>query len=882
MRTRSLVLVAALVLAPRILIGQERGAAALGEAVGGLGVSVRVLMIGAHPDDEDTQLITYLAKGRHIETAYLSLTRGDGGQNLIGNELGPLLGMIRTQELLAARRIDGGRQYFTRAYDFGFSKTAAETFKHWPSDSILRDMISVIRAYRPQVVISVWSGTPRDGHGHHQVSGILSREAFDLAGDTVRYPRSTTNGLGAWTPTVFYRSARVFGRGADQPMPGTLPIDVGAYDVLEGRTYAAIAAESRSQHRSQGQGNLAPLEPRLDHVRLEVALPPASSRDSTSLFAGMDTSFARFATLPLPAAARAAVDSLDGARTEIARRLHLVDPWAAVAPIAHFLDLAQRAAAGARGCAATGMPVPVCAGAMGDFATTMDEQVRRAKRALLLAAGVQLLATSPKEVIAIGDRAPITISVVNHGRAPVTYLGRDSSGTYVGPAPQAVAPEALWEQTYEQTMAGEPTMPWWLRYPLAGDMFSLRLPGDLRGTPVPQLLEGEDRVRSSGVRVALEIAGVHFTYEISPIVRRFADPARGEVERPIALAPAITVLFDREVEYARANTALDRREHLVVRSDASHERRVTVTLALPAGLTADSASRTLTLAPGEDANLYFRLRGTLRPGAHAISASATSDGQTFTRGYVPVEYEHIQPQRYYRRAVVELQAVDVNYARGMTIAYIPGVGDNVEPMLAQLGLRVTTVAPDALPETDLSRFAAVVVGARAFDASDALRANNGRLLRYARNGGTLVEQYEQVVRPGQLPYPITLSRPADRVTEEDAPVTILDGASPILNTPNRITTSDFDHWVQERSSYMPHTFDDHYHAILSMHDTGEPPNDAGILVAPLGRGTFVYVTLSFFRQLPAGNPGAARLFVNILSANQRAAVGGRKSARPTP
>ncbi|OYV64899.1 MAG: hypothetical protein B7Z72_12745, partial [Gemmatimonadetes bacterium 21-71-4] len=233
-------IVAALMIAPRILVAQGRGAAALGEAVEGLGTSVRVLMIGAHPDDEDTQLIAYLASGQHIETAYLSLTRGDGGQNLIGNELGPLLGMIRTQELLSARRIDGGRQYFTRAYDFGFSKTAAETFKHWPRDSILRDMISVIRAFRPQVVISVWSGTPRDGHGHHQVSGILSKIAFDLAGDTVRYPRSATNGLGGWTPTLFYRSARVFGgraRGAPPP-EGAIAFDVGAYDPLVGQTYA--------------------------------------------------------------------------------------------------------------------------------------------------------------------------------------------------------------------------------------------------------------------------------------------------------------------------------------------------------------------------------------------------------------------------------------------------------------------------------------------------------------------------------------------------------------------------------------------------------------------------------------------------------------------
>ncbi len=859
-----------------MLPAQGRGAAALGEAVEGLGVSVRVLMIGAHPDDEDTQLITYLAKGRHIETAYLSLTRGDGGQNLIGNELGPLLGMIRTEELLAARRIDGGRQYFTRAYDFGFSKTAAETFKHWPRDSILRDMISVIRAFRPQVIISVWSGTPRDGHGHHQVSGILSRIAFDEAADTVRFPRAVTNGMGAWQPEVFYRSARRF-RGPSGPMPGAVPFDVGGYDVLQGRTYTAIAAESRSQHRSQGQGNEAPLGPRLDHVRLEVAVPPADSGNPTTLFPGMDTSFARFHALPLSAPVRAAVDSLDLVRADIARHMSLVHPADMVAPIAHYLALVQRAQTGAARCDTPALPVPVCSGAMGDFATTMNEQARRARRALILASGVQLLATAPRDLIALGDHAPVTITVVDHGPAPVTFFGRDDSA-----APETIPPGGMTEQTYTLSPTGEPTQAWWLRYPLEHDMFRLRPPGDTSGTPVPQLLEGADRVQSSGVHVGLEIAGTRFLADISPIVHRYADPATGEVDKPIAFVPPVSLLLDRQVEYARANAPLDRVERVHVRADASSSRTVTVRLSLPAGLTADSATRTVTLNTGEEVELDFHVHGTLTPGTHTISASATSDGQTFTTGFVAVDYPHIRTRREYRRAAVNVEAVNVAYAPGMHIAYIPGVGDNVEPMLEELGLSVTTITPEQLAHADLSKYSAVVVGPRAFDASEVLRANNDRLLEYARAGGTLVEQYGQyeMARDGLLPYPITISRPANRVTEEDAAVTILDPSSPILNTPNKITQADFADWVQERSTYMPHTFDDHYHAILSMHDTGEPPNDAGILIAPLGKGTFEYVTLTFFRQLPAGNPGAARLFVNILSAKQNAASSG--AGRPVP
>src|SRR3954470_8624130 len=264
MNFRKITALALLLTAPRILASQERGATVLGEAIAGLDVTARVLMIGAHPDDEDTQLITWLARGRQVETGYLSLTRGDGGQNLIGNELGVLLGMIRTEELLAARRLDGGRQFFSRAYDFGFSKTAEETYKHWPKDSILRDVVTVVRAFRPQIIVAVFSGTPRDGHGHHQVSAILAREAFDAAKDTVRFPSRSTLGLGAWAPSKFYRAARF------NPAEATLAFNVGELSPFRGRSYAEIASESRSQHLSQGFGALQRRGTWLDYVKLEA------------------------------------------------------------------------------------------------------------------------------------------------------------------------------------------------------------------------------------------------------------------------------------------------------------------------------------------------------------------------------------------------------------------------------------------------------------------------------------------------------------------------------------------------------------------------------------------------------------------------------------
>lgn len=321
------ILAIVLTLFPGARIGaQERGAAALGHLVQSLGVNTRVLVMAAHPDDEDTQLIAWLARGRGVETAYLSLTRGDGGQNLVGNELGEPLGAIRTEELLAARRIDGGRQYFTRAFDFGFSRNAEETLTQWVRDSILRDVVTVVRAFRPHVIVSVFSGTPADGHGHHQVAGILAREAWDISADTVRFPRAATAGLGPWTVAKFYRGA--FFRNQDR---ATLRINVGEYGPLMGRSWAEVAADSRSQHRSQGMGALQQKGVRYDLLMREATRTgPADARSERSLFDGIDTTWARFAPLMRTASQRAALAALPAAFAEARRTLDLQRPHAVI------------------------------------------------------------------------------------------------------------------------------------------------------------------------------------------------------------------------------------------------------------------------------------------------------------------------------------------------------------------------------------------------------------------------------------------------------------------------------------------------------------------------------------------------------------------------
>jgi LmbE family N-acetylglucosaminyl deacetylase len=844
-------------------MSQRTDAGALGEEIAGFGTTARVLVIGAHPDDEDTQLITWLAKARHIETAYLSLTRGDGGQNLIGNELGPALGMIRTEELLAARRIDGGHQYFTRAYDFGFSKTLEETLEHWPKDSILSDVVAVIRAFRPHVIISVWSGTPVDGHGHHQYSGVISRDAFDAAGDSIRFPASRLSGLEPWAPAKFYRLRR-------NASAATLTFDVGEYAPLLGESYSEIATDSRSQHRSQGQGGLPRKGPVYTGVKLEASRVSDPNAGETGLFDGLDTTWTRFKSLSMPDSVRTALDSLGAAHDAVIAAENLVDPSLMVAPLARYERLVTRASAG-KSCGISPTDGGIdhgCTAVERDLWSSLSITNERATHALLDAAGIAVDITAPRDLIAQNDTVPVTVHVYNGGKTTIQLqrIAFINSLGMVSRRQQAIPPDSTATQAMTYRAPMQLSLPWWLRRPLRGDMFTQSR---------VEMIEGEDRRLESGAEVGLRIDDVPVVVRQGPIVYRYADPARGEVRRPIATVPEISVLLQHEVEYARAEAPFDRTMLVYVHSADAVTRPVDVSLQLPDGLHADTATRHATLEPFGDAHLYFRVRGTLKAGRHEIKATANLHDNPATRsqaGFVPVEYSHIRPLRFYRGSSVTLEAVNVTFAK-LRVGYIHGVGDNVMPKLEQLGLHVTELDPLTLPQIDLSGFTAIVVGPRAYEANPALVSNNGALMTFARNGGTIVTQYGQTAygRPGILPYPIAAPRAIDRVTDENAPVRVLDPGSPLLSKPNKITEGDFADWVQERATYMPRTFDPQYRTVFSINDKGDPPQDAAVLVAPVGKGTYVYTTFAFFRELPAGNPGAARLFVNLLSATHAAA-----------
>lgn len=837
-------------------------------------------MIGAHPDDEDTQLLAWLALGRHVETAYLSLTRGDGGQNLIGNELGDMLGIIRTEELLAARRLDGGRQFFSRAFDFGFSKNAEESFDTWPRAEVLSDVVRVVRAFRPQVIVAVFTGTPRDGHGHHQVSGQLALAAYEQAADTVAFPVAT-HGL-PWTPVTLYRAARF------APDDATLRMNVGEYSPLFGRSYYEIASESRSQHKSQGFGALQRRGASLDYVRREAtrASAPIATSGEGSLFDGIDTTWTALSRRTNNRPARAQLDSANVAFGEARARYRAESPDATVEPLARGLQHLRRARTlvgsrppeliaaqpgwTARLLGASGEPIdsasarPLHADVALWDAITLTEQ--RASLALALAAGVAVEATAPRRLLPaaeqgkrnVPDTLGVTVTVYNRGRHALTLSGVGVNGLEPLTVPVALAPDSA---TSVQRIVRTPeiTMPWWRSMGREGAMFTAQIDGR----------DAAERQRQNELRAIAQvtIAGVPVDVQV-PVVNRFADPVKGDQQIAVAVVPGITVGLDRVVEYARANEAISRVVRVNVLSAYPTPQTVSLQLDLPEGLTADSVSRERVLEPDVALSVSFIVRGQLTEGMHTLKASAVHMDKPAQAGYYTLDYDHITPQRSYSAAAMYLSSVPVAVAPGTRVGYIAGVSDDGLSALRSLDIPYEALEPEGIADTDLSRFTAIVIGPRAYQVSDALRAANPKLFAWAEAGGTLVVQYGQyeMQEPGVMPYPITLSRPAARVTRENAAVTVLAPEAGMMRFPNRIDDSDWSAWVQERSTYMPSEFDARYRPLLEMNDPDEAPQRGALLAAPLGKGVYVYSTLALFRQLPLGVPGGARLFVNLISA----------------
>jgi LmbE family N-acetylglucosaminyl deacetylase len=816
-------------------------------------------MIGAHPDDEDTELLTVLVRGMGAEAAYLSLNRGEGGQNLIGPELGEALGLLRSEELLAARRLDGARQFFTRAYDFGYSKSLEETWSHWPRDSILKDVVRVVRRFRPQVVVSVFSGTSRDGHGQHQAAGWSAREAFDAAGDSTRFPELAAEGLHPWSPRKLYLSTRF------DSLATTLTLEGGVLDSVVGRSYHQIAMAGRSLHRSQDMGMLQRIGP--SKVRLRL-LADQTGSGGGGLWDGLDTTLTGMTAVAGSDANPRAWDSVTTA-VALARRR----PTPAV--LADALDRFARAlAGGGSGALHVGRPSP-----------EQWDQVTRLERALRLAASVLCDAVADDQYVAPGQVVEVNVTCWNPGDRPasiplVVVRSSASRSRLMQSAAGADLPPggvATWTLELQTPYAAAPSQPYFLLRPRQGDVY--HWPDDdpdLLGAPFgPPLLTAEF---GNGV-------------EPREVTFRYRDQAVGEVRRPLAVVPRIDVKIDPDTLVWAIGATRPRRFSVTLRHGARDTTVGEVRLELPEGWP-DVGSKPFRLErEDEEIVLDFDVRppSRLNPGAVEVRAVATERaGRAYDAGIFAVDYPHVRSRTYLRPAVASLHVAPLALPQLTRIGYVRGAADRVPEALRSVGLPVELLDARALERGDLRRYGAIVVGPRAYETEPALARQNPRLLEYVRQGGVAIVQYQQhdFFTGGYAPYPLTVggrplsldeggagrtARPPrppvshDRVTDERAAVTPVATGHPVLRTPNAIGPSDWEGWVQERGLYFARTWDRAYTPIVETHDPNDEPREGGLLVARVGKGTYVYTGLSFFRQLPAGVPGAYRLFANLLA-----------------
>jgi LmbE family N-acetylglucosaminyl deacetylase len=833
-----------------------------------LRTTASVLVVGAHPDDEDSFFIARLARGDHARVGYLSLTRGEGGQNAIGPELFEALGVIRTEELLQARTLDGGEQFFGREIDFGFSKTLEESARMWGEQEVLRDMVRVIRLFRPLVIYSIFSGTPADGHGHHQLSGRLVPVAFHAAGDPGRFPEQIAEGLRPWQAMKLYRGTGFGGGIASTAGAGgaTVRVPEGLVDPLLGMTYAQIGAEGRSLHRTQSMGT-AEVRGRAASglVLVDSTIPAASSEKN--IFDGIDTSLPGIAAVTgLPAGGLK--QELAAADQAVGRALDaysVLAPERSVPALASALSAirdARRAVQGLAGASAA---------AKADADDILAAKERGAVLALQGAAGIAVDAVADTETAAGGESftASVRVFLSHPDLVTVTGVTMDAPQGWVAqrvsaaPGPGAVQEEADSTDTFSLTVPPDavPTQPYWLIAPREGNLYGWP-DGSPRAQPfAPPLAAGVVRVRVGGVEITLR----------QPLQYRVIDPTRGELRRNVEVVPALTVSFDAQTELVPLETrGAARRVTVVVQNNSTAHQEGILALSLPQGWTASPAQPPFSLdRKGDRATLAVMVTParSAAPAQYSLKAAAVVKGASFDQSLRTIAYSHIQTHRIYEQTRTTFSVLDLKVAP-VRVGYIMGSGDKVPDALRRMGLEVTLLDEATLTTGTLDSFDTIVVGINASTARPEFAAALPRLYDFARRGGALVVQYQhpEYVRRNLAPFPAEM---ASRVTDETAAVKVLAPSHPLFTTPNRIGAADFDGWVQERNLYAFTTFDPRYTALLESHDPGEPPQRGGEVYAALGKGHYVYTSYAWFRQLPAGVPGAYRLFANLVSLGAR-------------
>ena len=810
------------------------GTAEIQLALRKLNVLGSVLMIAAHPDDENTALLAYYARGRSVRTGYLSLTRGEGGQNLIGPEQGDLLGVIRTQELLAARRIDGAEQFFTRAIDFGYSKTPDEALAKWGRERILSDIVWEIRKFRPDVVILRFSGTPRDGHGQHQVSALLGKEAFLAAADKTRFPDQLRYAQPWQAKRVMWN---VFSFTPEmekeaREMPHRVEVDTGEFNPMLGKSYNEIAGISRSQHRSQGMGAPERRGPSKNFL-VTVAGEPADH----DAFDGVDITWKRVS-------GGMAVGKI---LAEAERTFAPEEPEKTIPLLLEARKLMS---------------------AIGD--PWARRKLEELDETLALCSGLWLDATADRYALVPGRRVEMQLTALNRSHAPIDLRGysvQTPEGTLEGGAnyqPHSLAyNEPVTGNLSWNTPADCPySQPYWLRKPHSGDTYEVDDQRQIGLADTPPLLTAQFLVNFDGASIALK----------RPVQYRYVDPTEGELTRAVVVVPAVAVNLPERVAFFPSESS--RKIEIQVKATDT-QTTGDVRLELPEGWRGEPVSQPFQLpGAGGEQTLGFSITPPHAGAQAELRALAKVDGHEISAGVTVLSYPHIPPQVLFPDAAAKLVRADVKLT-ARKIGYVVGAGDQLPDALRQLGCEVTLLSERDLAERDLSGFDAIVTGVRAYNVRADLRANQDRLLQYVRDGGTMIVQYNIAEggpfggrKSGELarigPYPLEIGRA--RVSVEEAPVKLMEPDHPVLATPNHISERDFEDWIQERGLYFASQWDSHYHALLETHDPGEKPQEGGMLVAHYGQGVYIFSAFSWFRELPAGVPGAYRIFANLLSA----------------
>jgi LmbE family N-acetylglucosaminyl deacetylase len=786
--------------------GGIANAAELEIALQKLNVLGSVLYVAAHPDDENTAVLAYFSKGRKYRTACLSFTRGEGGQNLIGPEQGAELGILRTQELMSARRIDGAEQFFTRAVDFGYSKTAEETFDFWGKEKTLGDVVWVIRNFRPDVIITRFTPENSGGHGHHTASALLIQEAFLISGDPNKFPEQLKFAAPWKAERLFWNSWRP----SQEESKNLLRVNTGEYNPLLGRSYSELAGEGRSQHKSQGFGSAERRGIQYDYFKLL-----AGDRATEDLFEGIDVSWNR-----IPGGRKVGL-----LLEESLRSFNPQNP---------------------------SKSIPGLLGIYTELFKLPEENWSRLKKEELLrviqaCAGIWLEAIANDYAAAPGDAIQVKTTIINRSDHPFRLHNLGFPG---------IAADSLLDRSLNNNdpLTIENTM---------------NLPKDLPISQPFWLeasrREGVSHPSSISAKIGLSADGTLLEYSV-PLLFRWTDPVNGETYRPFEIRPRVTIQVEDKVSIFAGEGPRKLKIKLKSHSPNAAGR---VRLRGPDIWRISPASIPFVLAGKyEECEVTFEVAPPKSAGEADLTAEAEVDGEKISSSMVDITYPHIRRQAYFPDSRLKVVKLDIK-TEGKRLGYVMGAGDEVPDALRHLGYEVILLSDQVLENTDLSVFDAVIMGVRAYNTRDVLKVSQDRLLQYVEHGGTLVVQYNVAYgQPLNSigPYPMTIG--GDRVSVENAPVAFLAPEHPLLNFPNKISQKDFEGWIQERGLYFASQWDEKYETVLSSHDPGETDKNGGLLYARYGKGVFIYSAYAWFRQLPAGVAGAFRLFANMISAGK--------------